>query len=155
MASDTSQKGSVTSSRRLLLDSQEDITVPAERAVDSPKSGQITVTHIACRSSTQQHQQSRRDRTLRKMLLLNGYPIAYIILWIPGIANRLTETIAGESPQWLTGLQATTQLVGFANAVTYAWTEQLRGKVMGRYRFVRRGNREVYVLPERRRDWGV
>ncbi|KAG8362157.1 hypothetical protein FVEN_g72 [Fusarium venenatum] len=62
---------------------------------------------------------------LRKMLLLNGYPIAYIILWIPGMANRLAESV-GTSPKWLTGLQACTQFVGLVNALTYSFTEQMQ-----------------------------
>ncbi|KAJ4188293.1 hypothetical protein NW767_011955 [Fusarium falciforme] len=59
------------------------------------------------------------------MLLLNGYPIAYIILWIPGMANRLAESV-GTSPQWLTSLQACTQFVGMVNALTYGFTEQMQ-----------------------------
>ncbi|KAG5981819.1 hypothetical protein E4U43_006541, partial [Claviceps pusilla] len=63
---------------------------------------------------------------VRRMLLMNGYPIAYILLWIPGIANRLVESINGSSPQWLTALQASTQFVGFVNAITYGYSEQMR-----------------------------
>lgn len=62
---------------------------------------------------------------VRKMLLMNGYPLAYIILWIPGIANRLAESV-GESPRWLSALQATTQYIGLINAVTYGMSEQTR-----------------------------
>lgn len=61
---------------------------------------------------------------LKKMMLMNGYPIAYIILWIPGIANRLTESLNGSSPVWLKALQSSTQFVGFVNAVTYGFSEQ-------------------------------
>ncbi|KAK7955354.1 hypothetical protein PG988_016048 [Apiospora saccharicola] len=38
------------------------------------------------------------NSNLRRMLLLNGYPILYIVLWIPGIATRLVEAIRGSSP---------------------------------------------------------
>jgi hypothetical protein len=69
-------------------------------------------------------QQRARKQAIRKMLLLNGYPILYVILWIPGIANRITEAF-GHSPVWLRALQASTQLVGLANALTYAYNEQL------------------------------
>lgn len=65
---------------------------------------------------------------LKRMLLMNGYPIAYIILWIPGMANRLVEVINGSSPVWLRALQASTQFVGLANAVTYGLNEQARGR---------------------------
>lgn len=62
---------------------------------------------------------------VRKMLLMNGYPLAYIILWIPGIANRLAESV-GKSPRWLNALQASTQYIGLINAVTYGMSEQMR-----------------------------
>lgn len=62
---------------------------------------------------------------VRKMLLMNGYPLAYIILWIPGIANRLAESV-GQSPRWLSALQACTQYIGLVNALTYGMSEQMR-----------------------------
>ncbi|KAM0326742.1 hypothetical protein ACHAQA_006615 [Verticillium albo-atrum] len=62
---------------------------------------------------------------VRKMLLMNGYPLAYIILWIPGIANRLAESV-GKSPRWLSALQASTQYIGLINALTYGLSEQMR-----------------------------
>ena len=62
---------------------------------------------------------------VRKMLLMNGYPIAYIILWIPGIANRLAESVH-HSPRWLTAMQASTQYIGLINALTYGLSEQMR-----------------------------
>lgn len=65
---------------------------------------------------------------LKRMLLMNGYPIAYIILWIPGMVNRLVEVVHGSSPVWLRALQASTQFVGLANAVTYGLNEQARGR---------------------------
>ncbi|CAG9991023.1 unnamed protein product [Clonostachys byssicola] len=71
---------------------------------------------------------------LSKMLLLNGYPIAYIILWIPGIANRLTESLNGASLRWLKALQASTQFIGLVNAVTYGLSEQMRQKAWRRIR---------------------
>ncbi|KAK0389891.1 hypothetical protein NLU13_3464 [Sarocladium strictum] len=64
--------------------------------------------------------------SVKKMLLLmNGYPMAYIILWIPGIANMLVESV-GTSPRWLSSLQACTQYIGLANALTYGMSEQMR-----------------------------
>lgn len=75
-------------------------------------------THIVSSGARQ------RKQAVRKMLLLNGYPILYVILWIPGMATRIVEAF-GEAPLWLRGLQASTQLVGFANALTYAYNEQL------------------------------
>ncbi|KAF2212753.1 hypothetical protein CERZMDRAFT_97248 [Cercospora zeae-maydis SCOH1-5] len=70
----------------------------------------------------------RRKQEVRKMLLLNGYPILYVILWIPGMTTRIWEAF-GKAPLWLQGMQATTQLVGFANALTYAYNEQLLQRI--------------------------
>jgi hypothetical protein len=83
---------------------------------------------------------SNRAKELRRFLLLNGYPILWILLWIPGMANRACE-LAGRSPTWLQALQATTQLVGLANVLTYAVTEKfverLRKRFGGRNGFLR------------------
>ncbi|KAJ6436478.1 glucose receptor git3 protein [Purpureocillium lavendulum] len=68
---------------------------------------------------------------VKKMLLMNGYPLAYIILWIPGIANRLAESVGG-SPRWLSALQASTQYIGLINAMTYGMNEQMRRGVWKR-----------------------
>ncbi|KAG6042356.1 hypothetical protein E4U17_001506 [Claviceps sp. LM77 group G4] len=76
---------------------------------------------------------------VRRMLLMNGYPIAYILLWIPGMCNRLVESVWGSSPQWLTVLQASTQFVGFVNAVTYGYSEQMR--------------RDLFLLWDGKRDF--
>lgn len=88
--------------------------------------GQITVVAGATSAAAR-----ARKQAVRKMLLLNGYPICYIILWIPGITNRIYEAF-GPSPIWLRTLQATTQLVGFANALTYAYNEQLHQRIRRR-----------------------
>jgi hypothetical protein len=72
---------------------------------------------------------STRRKNLKKMLMMQGYPLIYIVLWIPGITNRLWESIAGKSPLWLQALQASTQYIGLGNTITYAWNEQLYSKV--------------------------
>lgn len=85
----------------------------------------------------QQHQSpqffanSRRvEREIKKMLLLNGYPIAYVVLWLPGILNRVLEAegdrVNGSGGRVLAILQASTQFIGFANAATYLLSRQWR-----------------------------
>lgn len=56
---------------------------------------------------------------VQKLLLLNAYPIAYVILWIPGIANRFVE-LSGHRVRGLVIAQASTQFVGLANARGFA-----------------------------------
>lgn len=75
-------------------------------------------------------QQSRKtERDVRRMLLLNGYPLLYVVLWIPGIVSRLLEA-SGRSEaansRVFAGLQAATQFVGLANSVTYGYNQQWR-----------------------------
>ncbi|VUC35441.1 unnamed protein product [Clonostachys rosea] len=70
---------------------------------------------------------------LTRMMLMNGYPLAYIMLWIPGIANRLAESLGG-SPRWLQALQATTQFIGMANSLTYGISEQMRRNARKRWK---------------------
>ncbi|CZR68659.1 uncharacterized protein PAC_18558 [Phialocephala subalpina] len=67
----------------------------------------------------------RKQHEIRKTLLLNAYPIAYVILWIPGIANRVLELSGGQS-RVLNILQSSTQFVGLANAVTYGYNEGIK-----------------------------
>ncbi|KUJ13432.1 uncharacterized protein LY89DRAFT_721442 [Mollisia scopiformis] len=65
---------------------------------------------------------SERRRTLQ---LLSGYPIFYVILWLPGIANRVAEA-TGHPSRALAIAQSTNSYVGFANAVTFGWSEVRR-----------------------------
>jgi len=60
------------------------------------------------------------ERDVKRMLLMNGYPIMYVILWIPGLINRIMEASGGNmSSKVLAILQTSTQFIGFANSVTY------------------------------------
>ncbi|KAI1129076.1 G protein-coupled glucose receptor regulating Gpa2-domain-containing protein [Nemania abortiva] len=71
----------------------------------------------------------KMGREVRRMLVLNGYPILYVILWIPGITNRLLQASGNNAvanSRVLMGLQASTQFVGLANALTYGWNKQWR-----------------------------
>lgn len=62
------------------------------------------------------------DRDTQHWLLLSLFPLAYIVVWIPGIANRLAE-LSGARVDGLTALQATTQLTGLVNALVYGFRE--------------------------------
>jgi hypothetical protein len=58
---------------------------------------------------------TEREVHIQKLLLLNAYPIGYIILWLPGILNRFVE-LGGHTNKALQIAQASTQFVGLANA---------------------------------------
>lgn len=82
-------------------------------------------TRMEQNSPLRQPKRQGQTPNIEKILLLNGYPILYIVLWIPGMLNRGLESTVG-SPDWLKALQSTTQFVGLANALTYGYNEQLR-----------------------------
>ena len=69
------------------------------------------------------------EREIKRMLLLNAYPILYIILWTPGMLNRLVEA-AGHKSRTLSIMQCTTQYIGLANAITYGFNKHLRKLVV-------------------------
>lgn len=67
-------------------------------------------------------QSSGLDHDTRHWLLLSLFPLAYIVVWIPGLANRFAELV-GYQADWLVALQATTQLTGLVNALVYGFRE--------------------------------
>ena len=77
------------------------------------------------RASPHTQTKSRIDRDIWKMLLLNMYPVTYLILWLPGIANRIAEGM-GYSVHALIVLQSSTQYIGAANAAGYLYKEHGR-----------------------------
>ena len=74
----------------------------------------------------------RVDQEFRHWLLLAVYPMTYILVWTPGMANRIVELSGGQS-HMLTVLQATTQSTGLVNALAYGFRE-LHGRVQRRER---------------------
>ena len=58
----------------------------------------------------------------QKIMLLNAYPIIYIILWLPGMANRVAEA-TGNEIQVLIIMQSSTKYIGLAHAIMFGWNE--------------------------------
>ncbi|KAH6888510.1 G protein-coupled glucose receptor regulating Gpa2-domain-containing protein [Thelonectria olida] len=74
------------------------------------------------------------ETEIKRMMLLNAYPFMYVLLWIPGLVNRLMEASGnGPSNTLSAGLQASTQFVGLANALTYGFNHHLRDRLKGMY----------------------
>lgn len=61
----------------------------------------------------------------------NAYPTLYVLLWIPGIVNRLMEATGRtpSNPRAVAALQSTSQFVGFANALTFGVNATLRRRI--------------------------
>ncbi|KAJ4338357.1 hypothetical protein N0V95_008093 [Ascochyta clinopodiicola] len=77
------------------------------------------------RAATRPENQIKVDREIWKMLLLNMYPVTYLILWLPGIANRIAEGM-GYNVRTLVIMQSSTQFIGLANAAVYLYKEHWR-----------------------------
>lgn len=69
---------------------------------------------------------------VKKVILMRAYPFFYVILLIPGIANRMVEA-SGRSSKVTQLLQASTQFVGLANAITYGWNERILEELRERF----------------------
>lgn len=84
-------------------------------------------------------QTKQMEKEIKRMLLLNAYPIMYVILWIPGMVNRFMEATGHKSNnRVLAALQASSQFVGLANALTYGFNTALRRKVKSWWKGKRR-----------------
>lgn len=59
---------------------------------------------------------------MQKLMRLSWYPLFYIILWLPGIANRVAEAI-GHPIRVLAILQSSTSFIGLTHAITFGWIE--------------------------------
>ncbi|KAJ4328979.1 hypothetical protein N0V84_000550 [Fusarium piperis] len=71
---------------------------------------------------------------IKRMMLLNGYPFMYVLLWMPGLINRLIEASGNTtSKTTIAALQISTQYIGLANALTYGFNHHLRDRLKGMY----------------------
>ncbi|KAM0215655.1 hypothetical protein ACHAQD_008217 [Fusarium lateritium] len=67
---------------------------------------------------------------IKRMMLLNGYPFMYVLLWTPGLVNRLLEALGTPvSATTIAALNMSTQFIGFANAATYGFNHHLRDRL--------------------------
>jgi len=113
--------------------SQYNLPAPPASFPPSAKSFTIgNVTGLRGSKSFRTLSSNPQYQAIQRVLLLNAYPLAYIILWIPGIANRLIEA-TGHSSSVMQILQASTQLVGLANALTYGWNERVAKQLKERF----------------------
>ena len=101
------------------------VLVDLEKALPpAPVEPPITALPVR-RAATRPDNKMKVDREIWKMLLLNMYPITYLILWLPGVANRIAEGM-GHEVRVLVILQSSTQFIGLANATVYLYKEHRR-----------------------------
>ncbi|KAI8932375.1 hypothetical protein NX059_010564 [Plenodomus lindquistii] len=112
------------------------------------------------RSATKSAQ--KIDREIWRMLLLNMYPVTYLILWLPGMLNRMMEAL-GYNVHALAIMQSSTQFIGFANATVYiyqehrkdirGWFDALRVRKYGRHEVL--PDLPHQAPPPRSRPWTI
>lgn len=135
------------------LDENPDRLTGAEwrksKQFDATATSGSTVSEFPTRRQTRQ-----TEREIKRMLLLNAYPIMYVILWIPGLVNRFMEASGNKSDsRVLAALQASSQFVGLANALTYGFNTALRRKVKVWWRGkTKKGRRESSRRESSRRE---
>ncbi|KAI1365930.1 G protein-coupled glucose receptor regulating Gpa2-domain-containing protein [Xylaria arbuscula] len=92
-------------------------SVFSERSVIANELGEIgTLSDIPAAQNIRKRSR-KMEKEVRRMLLLRGYPMLY------AAGNE-----AAANSRVLIGLQASTQFVGLANAITYGWNQQWRQK---------------------------
>ncbi|KAH6695772.1 hypothetical protein F5X68DRAFT_198904 [Plectosphaerella plurivora] len=108
---------------------QDHLAVPSRSRQDVTATNRTSASEFPIRRESHQ-----AEREIKRMMLLNAYPIAYIILWIPGLINRLLEATGHPAgPRLAASLQASTQFIGFANALTYGFNHHLRDRLKDMY----------------------
>ncbi|KAG9221360.1 hypothetical protein CCMSSC00406_0009937 [Pleurotus cornucopiae] len=113
---------------------KRDLSETYDTPMDSTLSSHNAIVLSASRTlpAMTSQMESPRYKAVHRILLLNAYPFFYIILWIPGLANRIVEA-SGHSSKITQILQASTQFVGLANAITYGWNERIARELRRKY----------------------
>ena len=89
---------------------------------DDDAERQTRLQRLALKPKLRIIQSSKLDQETWHWFLLSAFPLSYILVWIPGLANRFVE-LSGNSSSWLSALQAMTQLTGLVNAMVYGLRE--------------------------------
>ncbi|ORY67036.1 G protein-coupled glucose receptor regulating Gpa2-domain-containing protein [Pseudomassariella vexata] len=104
-------------------DEKEDIEMrPLRRKASGTSASKDAQSGTSLRPRVRVHHSSKLDQEMWQWFLMVLYPLTYILLWIPGIANRMAE-LTGHNYGWLTILQASTQFTGIVNAMIYGFRE--------------------------------
>ncbi|KAJ4422705.1 hypothetical protein N0V82_002602 [Gnomoniopsis sp. IMI 355080] len=96
----------------------------------------LVASGAATKAETYKTPETKRiEREVKRMLLMNAYPIFYVLLSVPGLVNRLLQASGSPlSGRLLDALQASSAFIGFANAVTYGLNRHLRTRISATFR---------------------
>ncbi|KAF5667859.1 cyclic AMP receptor 2 [Fusarium heterosporum] len=96
----------------------------------SPRQTQVNVLQTNASEFPQRRDTHNVEIEIKRMMLLNGYPFMYVLLWTPGLVNRLLEALGTPvSETTIAALNTSTQFIGFANAATYGFNHHLRDRL--------------------------
>ncbi|KAF5990177.1 cyclic amp receptor 2 [Fusarium bulbicola] len=102
-----------------------------------PRQSQHSQTSALQTNASEFHMRPSNDQVeleIKRMLLLNAYPFMYVLLWAPGLINRLMEASGNPNSKTINvALQAPTQFIGLANALTYGFNHYLRDRLNDLY----------------------
>ncbi|KAF4450020.1 cyclic amp receptor 2 [Fusarium austroafricanum] len=116
-----------------ILETAGNLTAEASQSRQSQHS-QVSVLQT---NSSEFHMRPNTDQVeleIKRMLLLNAYPFMYVLLWAPGLINRLMEASGNPNSKTINvALQAPTQFIGLANALTYGFNHYLRDRLNDLY----------------------
>ncbi|KAF5561466.1 cyclic amp receptor 2 [Fusarium napiforme] len=105
--------------------------------VYTPKQSQHSQNSTLQTNASEFHMRPSTDQVeleIQRMLLLNAYPFMYVLLWAPGLINRLMEASGNPNSKTINvALQAPTQFIGLANALTYGFNHYLRDRLNDLY----------------------
>ncbi|KAF5619602.1 cyclic amp receptor 2 [Fusarium tjaetaba] len=105
--------------------------------VYTPRQSQYSQISALQTNTSEFHMRPSTDQVeleIQRMLLLNAYPFMYVLLWAPGLINRLMEASGNPNSKTINvALQAPTQFIGLANALTYGFNHYLRDRLNDLY----------------------
>ncbi|KAF5249498.1 hypothetical protein FANTH_5191 [Fusarium anthophilum] len=119
-----------------------DLSTPEGTGITSaeaymPRQSQHSQTSALQTNASEFHMRPSNDQVeleIERMLLLNAYPFMYVLLWAPGLINRLMEASGNPNSKTINvALQAPTQFIGLANALTYGFNHYLRDRLNDLY----------------------
>ncbi|RKL44950.1 hypothetical protein BFJ72_g3600 [Fusarium proliferatum] len=141
-AGSTKTKGGAMRHRPTASKSGADPTTPEDPSCLYPEPSQARQSQqsqlsVLQTNASEFHMRPDADKVeleIKRMLLLNAYPFMYVLLWMPGLINRLMEASGNPSSKTINvALQAPTQFIGLANALTYGFNHYLRDRLNDLY----------------------
>ncbi|KAF5026832.1 hypothetical protein F66182_1026 [Fusarium sp. NRRL 66182] len=103
---------------------------PSPSPSPRPRQAQTNLLQTNASEFPQRRDTHEVEVEIKRMMLLNAYPYLYVLLWLPGLINRLMEATGSKTSETtIAALNTSTQFIGFANAATYGFNHHLRDRL--------------------------